>query len=80
MEPDPRLDRGSKNKATSKSSAAKGSRAPRVFYGHTENVIVVGDNDTLTGDGRLFWVWEIPHVHWPIPWLPLILRPNAIFL
>lgn len=36
------------------------------FYGHTENVIVVGDNDTLDlGDGRLLQFWEIPNVHWP---------------
>ncbi len=36
------------------------------FYGQTDNVITVGDNDTLDlGGGRLLQFWEIPNVHWP---------------
>ena len=36
------------------------------FYGHTENVICVGDKDTLDlGNGHLLKFYEIPNVHWP---------------
>lgn len=36
------------------------------FYGHTENVICVGDNDTLDlGNGHVLQFYEIPNVHWP---------------
>ena len=40
--------------------------AVRAFYGHTENVICVGDNDTLDlGNGHVLQFYEIPNVHWP---------------
>jgi anaerobic nitric oxide reductase flavorubredoxin len=36
------------------------------FYGHTENVVSVGDNDTLDlGNGHILQFYEIPNVHWP---------------
>lgn len=36
------------------------------FYGHTENIICVGDNDTLDlGNGHVLEFVEIPNVHWP---------------
>ena len=36
------------------------------FYGHTENVRVVKDNDTLDlGNGHVLKFVEIPNVHWP---------------
>lgn len=36
------------------------------FYGHTDNVICVKDNDTLDlGKGHLLKFVEIPNVHWP---------------
>lgn len=36
------------------------------FYGHTENIICVGDGDTLDlGNGHVLSFTEIPHVHWP---------------
>lgn len=36
------------------------------FYGHTDNVICVGDNDTLDlGKGHVLKFCEIPNVHWP---------------
>lgn len=36
------------------------------FYGHTENVTVVTDDDTLDlGNGHILKFVEIPNVHWP---------------
>jgi len=36
------------------------------FYGHTDNVMCVGDNDTLDlGNGHVLSFHEIPNVHWP---------------
>ncbi|WP_353096822.1 FprA family A-type flavoprotein [Tissierella praeacuta] len=36
------------------------------FYGHTENITVVTDNDTLDlGNGHTLKFVEIPNVHWP---------------
>lgn len=36
------------------------------FYGHTENIICVEDNDTLDlGNGHILEFIEIPNVHWP---------------
>ncbi len=36
------------------------------FYGMTENITVVGDNDTLDlGNGHILNFVEIPNVHWP---------------
>ncbi len=36
------------------------------FFGITENIIVVGENDTLDlGNGHLLNFVEIPNVHWP---------------
>lgn len=36
------------------------------FYGHTENIIVVKDNDELDlGNGHVLKFIEIPNVHWP---------------
>jgi len=36
------------------------------FYGHTENIICVGDGDTLDlGKGHVLNFVEIPNVHWP---------------
>lgn len=36
------------------------------FYGITENIMVVGDNDTLDlGNGHVLSFVEIPNVHWP---------------
>lgn len=36
------------------------------FYGHTENITVVTDNDTLDlGNGHILKFVEIPNVHWP---------------
>ncbi len=36
------------------------------FYGITENITVVGDNDTLDlGNGHVLSFVEIPNVHWP---------------
>jgi len=36
------------------------------FFGITEDIMVVGDGDTLDlGDGRILAFMEIPNVHWP---------------
>ncbi|OZV12220.1 MBL fold metallo-hydrolase [Tissierella sp. P1] len=36
------------------------------FYGHTENITVVTDDDTLDlGNGHILKFVEIPNVHWP---------------
>lgn len=35
------------------------------FFNHSENVIVVGDGDTLDLGGRELQFAEIPNVHWP---------------
>lgn len=35
------------------------------FFEHTENIIVVGDGDTLDLGGRTLQFTEIPNVHWP---------------
>jgi anaerobic nitric oxide reductase flavorubredoxin len=36
------------------------------FYGYTDNIISVGDNDTLDlGNGHIMQFYEIPNVHWP---------------
>jgi flavorubredoxin len=36
------------------------------FYGHTENIICVGDGDTLDlGKGHVLNFADIPNVHWP---------------
>jgi len=38
----------------------------KAFYGHTENIICVGDGDTLDlGKGHVLNFAEIPNVHWP---------------
>ncbi len=36
------------------------------FYSHTENVKVVGDNDSVDlGGGKVLEFYKTPHVHWP---------------
>jgi len=35
------------------------------FFNHTENIIVVGDGDSLDLGGRTLQFAEIPNVHWP---------------
>lgn len=36
------------------------------FYGHTDNIMCVGDGDTLDlGNGHVLSFVEIPNVHWP---------------
>ncbi|HHY81910.1 MAG TPA: FprA family A-type flavoprotein [Clostridiales bacterium] len=36
------------------------------FYGHTSNILIMGDNDTLDlGNGHVLSFYEIPNVHWP---------------
>lgn len=37
-----------------------------IFFGHTENIIVVGDGDTIDlGNGHVLTFTQIPNVHWP---------------
>ena len=35
------------------------------FFGHTENITIVSDHDTLDLGGRVLEFVEIPNVHWP---------------
>lgn len=44
----------------------KAAELLKYFYGHTDNIICVGDNDTLDlGNGHILKFVEIPNVHWP---------------
>lgn len=44
----------------------KGKDLLGAFYGQTENIIVVGEKDTLDlGNGHVITFTEIPNVHWP---------------
>ena len=44
----------------------KGKELLTAFYGLTDNVTVVGDNDTFDlGEGHVLQFAEIPNVHWP---------------
>ncbi|TCT16999.1 flavorubredoxin [Natranaerovirga pectinivora] len=47
-------------------STAKAAELLDGFYGHTDNIIMVKDDDTLDlGNGRVLTFKEIPNVHWP---------------
>lgn len=44
----------------------KSAELLEAFFDHKENIIVVGDNDTLDlGNGHVLEFVEIPNVHWP---------------
>ncbi len=44
----------------------KSAELLEAFYGHTENITVVKQNDTLDlGNGHVLQFAEIPNVHWP---------------
>jgi anaerobic nitric oxide reductase flavorubredoxin len=44
----------------------KSAELLKYFYGYTDNIICVGDNDTLDlGNGHIMQFYEIPNVHWP---------------
>lgn len=44
----------------------KSAELLEAFYGHTDNIINVGDNDTLDlGNGHVLDFVEVPNVHWP---------------
>lgn len=44
----------------------KGKELLAAFYGHTEDIIVVGDKDSVDlGGGHVLNFVEIPNVHWP---------------
>ncbi|MBN2795160.1 MAG: FprA family A-type flavoprotein [Clostridia bacterium] len=43
----------------------KGAPLLEAFFNHTENIMVVGDGDTLDLGGHVLEFAEIPNVHWP---------------
>lgn len=58
----------------------KGKELLSAFYDQTDNITVVGDNDTLDlGGGHVLHFVEIPNVHWPDTIATLDAKTSTLF-